>query len=111
MIRRPPRSTLFPYTTLFRSDRERFHATVSRHRVKICADVGFAVLPCKAAVLRSQNRAGSADGKTEIFVEKRNGIKIFLEIRFDFLPRQTAVFGSQDSAGSADRQAAFFVKE
>src|SRR2546422_2452092 len=27
MIRRPPRSTLFPYTTLFRSGREgRFHA-------------------------------------------------------------------------------------
>src|SRR5690242_20797576 len=24
MIRRPPRSTLFPYTTLFRSDRDRF---------------------------------------------------------------------------------------
>src|SRR5260370_13501813 len=24
MIRRPPRSTLFPYTTLFRSDREPF---------------------------------------------------------------------------------------
>src|SRR5690242_21438547 len=29
MIRRPPRSTLFPYTTLFRSDRARF----SRQRV------------------------------------------------------------------------------
>src|SRR3712207_8382412 len=25
MIRRPPRSTLFPYTTLFRSDRRRHH--------------------------------------------------------------------------------------
>src|ERR1041385_9464404 len=25
MIRRPPRSTLFPYTTLFRSHRFRFH--------------------------------------------------------------------------------------
>src|SRR5256885_7763027 len=25
MIRRPPRSTLFPYTTLFRSDRDRDH--------------------------------------------------------------------------------------
>src|SRR3712207_8226345 len=25
MIRRPPRSTLFPYTTLFRSERERLH--------------------------------------------------------------------------------------
>src|SRR2546430_4846133 len=26
MIRRPPRSTLFPYTTLFRSDPDRSHA-------------------------------------------------------------------------------------
>src|SRR3712207_2257303 len=26
MIRRPPRSTLFPYTTLFRSSRDRLHA-------------------------------------------------------------------------------------
>src|SRR5688572_31089833 len=26
MIRRPPRSTLFPYTTLFRSEREEQHA-------------------------------------------------------------------------------------
>src|SRR3712207_6949639 len=28
MIRRPPRSTLFPYTTLFRSDNARRHAGV-----------------------------------------------------------------------------------
>src|SRR2546430_13161793 len=28
MIRRPPRSTLFPYTTLFRSRRQRQHAVV-----------------------------------------------------------------------------------
>src|SRR3712207_9501218 len=27
MIRRPPRSTLFPYTTLFRSDRELSYST------------------------------------------------------------------------------------
>src|SRR5258705_8228452 len=37
MIRRPPRSTLFPYTTLFRSDRRRQRARVRdpqrRHRV------------------------------------------------------------------------------
>src|SRR5256885_1108841 len=31
MIRRPPRSTLFPYTTLFRSPREE----VGHHRVRI----------------------------------------------------------------------------
>src|SRR5258708_24893316 len=30
MIRRPPRSTLFPYTTLFRSLRHRRHAEQSR---------------------------------------------------------------------------------
>src|SRR3712207_7212218 len=30
MIRRPPRSTLFPYTTLFRSLREEVHASQER---------------------------------------------------------------------------------
>src|SRR5260221_10693177 len=30
MIRRPPRSTLFPYTTLFRSDQDRLDRVVSR---------------------------------------------------------------------------------
>src|SRR5256886_10124060 len=30
MIRRPPRSTLFPYTTLFRSDDHRYLQTASR---------------------------------------------------------------------------------
>src|SRR3712207_8471592 len=29
MIRRPPRSTLFPYTTLFRSESERSHGYLS----------------------------------------------------------------------------------
>src|SRR3712207_7923711 len=32
MIRRPPRSTLFPYTTLFRSHRRRAAATRRRRR-------------------------------------------------------------------------------
>src|SRR2546426_7949799 len=38
MIRRPPRSTLFPYTTLFRSPRvpplRRFHRRARRHLVR-----------------------------------------------------------------------------
>src|SRR2546426_2145976 len=33
MIRRPPRSTLFPYTTLFRSERPRAEQRVGRHQV------------------------------------------------------------------------------
>src|SRR5688572_32252243 len=32
MIRRPPRSTLFPYTTLFRSDRTRAVRPAARHQ-------------------------------------------------------------------------------
>src|SRR3990167_10828833 len=35
MIRRPPRSTLFPYTTLFRSDR--FHANCPPETRPVCA--------------------------------------------------------------------------
>src|SRR2546430_6163165 len=36
MIRRPPRSTLFPYTTLFRSPQKGIHAAVSgRPHVRI----------------------------------------------------------------------------
>src|SRR2546425_2369483 len=33
MIRRPPRSTLFPYTTLFRSNVDELREFVSRHRL------------------------------------------------------------------------------
>src|SRR3712207_7336855 len=33
MIRRPPRSTLFPYTTLFRSERDRCHHHVGQPRM------------------------------------------------------------------------------
>src|SRR3989442_9527031 len=39
MIRRPPRSTLFPYTTLFRSD-SWLHATATAHHCGNCAISG-----------------------------------------------------------------------
>src|SRR3989454_8071950 len=35
MIRRPPRSTLFPYTTLFRSERDRLALGVDDDRVAV----------------------------------------------------------------------------
>src|SRR3989441_13105014 len=56
MIRRPPRSTLFPYTTLFRSleraDREHENAVRRRDRIRLHAD-GAGVeeldsLPCSS---------------------------------------------------------------
>src|SRR5438046_7865828 len=43
MIRRPPRSTLFPYTTLFRSvlDRLRGHSRHERARKLVARNIGF----------------------------------------------------------------------
>src|SRR5438132_2681045 len=38
MIRRPPRSTLFPYTTLFRSIRGWFWSAATRNRVRPVGD-------------------------------------------------------------------------
>src|SRR5256885_12649583 len=40
MIRRPPRSTLFPYTTLFRSDRVRFHVATHQDPEQDVAHLG-----------------------------------------------------------------------
>src|SRR2546430_10758527 len=39
MIRRPPRSTLFPYTTLFRSSR--------CFQMEVCTELGLSCLPLK----------------------------------------------------------------
>src|SRR5688572_31111041 len=39
IIRRPPRSTLFPYTTLFRSDACDFLAIPPTARVRLAADI------------------------------------------------------------------------
>src|SRR3712207_6973411 len=59
MIRRPPRSTLFPYTTLFRSCRR-------RGATRRCPDPGGVGAPGRAAVEASAAagaaRAGGAAG-------------------------------------------------
>src|ERR1035438_7198516 len=60
MIRRPPRSTLFPYTTLFRSPSDRIHETRITERRQLLArwnqaDGG----PASRRQLQLQHRAGS----------------------------------------------------
>src|SRR2546427_8566187 len=47
MIRRPPRSTLFPYTTLFRSDRGG-HQALPRRRGSGCHHAGAQWRGCRA---------------------------------------------------------------
>src|SRR5256885_6462052 len=54
MIRRPPRSTLFPYTTLFRS-----HHALRRHRAERCSDDPD---PRRSARRRCDVRYGDASG-------------------------------------------------
>src|SRR3712207_7643372 len=44
MIRRPPRSTLFPYTTLFRSRSERSPPPMSRHTLSVLVENKSGVL-------------------------------------------------------------------
>src|SRR5690348_18084995 len=53
MIRRPPRSTLFPYTTLFRSGRGRFSANQPprAHRVEVVDAAGAVVDTLEADVV------------------------------------------------------------
>src|SRR2546427_5894706 len=59
MIRRPPRSTLFPYTTLFRScqpEREEVAALVGDHRVQLVEDHGVELSEEAIGVRRGQDR-------------------------------------------------------
>src|SRR2546430_10388025 len=57
MIRRPPRSTLFPYTTLFRSEEQRITNLLRRHAAPLDAPVqpvGRVLLEIPGVVVRAQ---------------------------------------------------------
>src|SRR2546422_6852354 len=60
MIRRPPRSTLFPYTTLFRSDGRRNDADPRRGHVRL-----------EGAVPAARPARGKAGESGEVGVRKR----------------------------------------
>src|SRR3712207_8089839 len=59
MIRRPPRSTLFPYTTLFRS------GPVLRRLARLHGPVSQESLPRHAPALRREARPSGHDGRME----------------------------------------------
>src|SRR3712207_6921242 len=69
MIRRPPRSTLFPYTTLFRSEWVRIEgetATVgiTEHAQDELGDVVFVELPETGRTLDAGEAFGAVDRKS-----------------------------------------------
>src|SRR3712207_6883604 len=71
MIRRPPRSTLFPYTTLFRSKRRRRRRKRRAPSVRtadvIVVGAGFAGLTAARQVMKA--------GKSVIVVEARDRVR------------------------------------
>src|SRR3712207_8745872 len=63
MIRRPPRSTLFPYSTLFRSAGDRDRAAGGRHRA---GEGGLDVLlPADLLAEPADHEQAVADGQTQ----------------------------------------------
>src|SRR5256885_10181094 len=55
MIRRPPRSTLFPYTTLFRSEEEKI-VTIEQIQRKVCDLFGIRLSDLKAKTRTKADR-------------------------------------------------------
>src|SRR2546427_7168161 len=99
MIRRPPRSTLFPYTTLFRS------VILAFHRLKLPALPGFIV----AGVLLGPNALGlvsdvhRVEGLAEVGV-----ILLLFTIGIEKRDRKSTPLNSSHSQKS---YAVFFLKK
>src|SRR5688572_31258152 len=88
MIRRPPRSTLFPYTTLFRSDRRRWalaparghHAAPPPPRASRRAHLSHSRrLPSLRSHLRPHGRGRSEEHTSELQSQSNLVCRLLLE--------------------------------
>src|SRR2546428_4327804 len=73
MIRRPPRSTLFPYTTLFRSQKATLDAQIGRNRElmdrerKLAAEEeNFAAARAKFSSSRSEEHTSELQSRSDL---------------------------------------------
>src|SRR5438105_11029397 len=73
MIRRPPRSTLFPYTTLFRSDRSAAHkplnASCSSSAIRPSASPArnaTFMMPCASGEARSEEHTSELQSRVDL---------------------------------------------
>src|SRR2546430_8836409 len=74
MIRRPPRSTLFPYTTLFRSVRHTLCEWIIRH--KSVDDVLLLLAHNMAKLQRQSRRNGDCAGSAFIVMRDRKSTRL-----------------------------------
>src|SRR3712207_8171434 len=80
MIRRPPRSTLFPYTTLFRSSYVRTCSNLSRPRPDWTKRVGFCALIGGTPARLPRSSAGRSEEHTsELQSRQYLGCRLLLE--------------------------------
>src|SRR2546427_8593318 len=96
MIRRPPRSTLFPYTTLFRSRRRRRQArsvSAAGARRATVRDSGRArgvARPLRAAARRSRSEEHTSELQSQsnlvcrLLLEKKKKKKQFTYVRDEY---------------------------
>src|SRR2546421_4138743 len=102
MIRRPPRSTLFPYTTLFRSDavRESAKLSVVMFGPKTTSSV---ITPSRSDAARSEEHTSELQSRSDLvcrlLLEKKNKTYIttlsFMQNPFNY----TALRTSPDNSG------------
>src|SRR2546430_7277044 len=99
MIRRPPRSTLFPYTTLFRSRAARARGRAACARSDSCSETGSSP--------RSEEHTSELQSQSNIvcrlLLEKKNGTTVvkWLTERVDHATDQFITDQDGDNATSA----------
>src|SRR2546429_1939651 len=81
MIRRPPRSTLFPYTTLFRSEADRLLSFIVS-----AADPGLTILPTHRIIFRSEEHTSELQSRLHLVCrllleKKKHNCTAFVERR------------------------------
>src|SRR2546430_13124587 len=76
MIRRPPRSTLFPYTTLFRSLTDGCSSGVQTTGQEICASTASVMSMTDAVLARSEEHTSELQSQSNLvcrlLLEKKN---------------------------------------
>src|SRR5260370_23655362 len=98
MIRRPPRSTLFPYTTLFRS-----HATVPALResaTRLCA-LELAAVATSEPMTTGATRARRASRSEEHTSELQSHLNLVCRLLLEKKNRTAARAGANPHAGPA----------
>src|SRR2546430_3178178 len=93
MIRRPPRSTLFPYTTLFRSDQRQLAAQYGLQRLEI-RGAGAKILDLSASADRKSTRLNSSHSQISYAVfclkKKYNVCKEAIRSQATYVPHPLA---------------------